>query len=90
MALTKGTVYLTYNSATGKNCVVTVRNSSGAALYMTAEVAVADTYPNSNVQDVGFYTSYAGPVYVNAAGKCVAWGGNIDYSGRWNGRSNCG
>ncbi|WP_043486288.1 MULTISPECIES: hypothetical protein [Streptomyces] len=83
----KGTVYLTYNSAKGKNCVVTVRNTTGAPLPMFAYLYA---YDGAYQEDVGDYTSYAGPVYVEARGKCVDWAGGIDNQATWTYGSNCG
>lgn len=36
-SVTGGTVYLTYNSSTGKNCVVTTRSTPGSRLAMCAK-----------------------------------------------------
>ncbi|PBC78072.1 hypothetical protein BX265_2831 [Streptomyces sp. TLI_235] len=69
-----GTVFLTYNSSTGKNCVVTVRNSPGSAQHMAARVSKAGA---PWISDEGNFTTYAGPVYVYAKGSCVDWGGEI-------------
>ncbi|MFF8035463.1 MULTISPECIES: spore-associated protein [unclassified Streptomyces] len=71
-----GTVYLTYNSANGRNCVTTIRNNPGTAVDMTAWIYVPDTEKGD--QDGGRYTSYAGPAYVYGKGHCVDWGGSID------------
>lgn len=73
-ALTGGTIYLTYNGSTEKNCVVTVRSSPGSAEYMLAEVSLAGAPWNA---DSGNYTTYAGPVYVYAPHSCIDWGGGI-------------
>ncbi|MFI5972468.1 spore-associated protein [Streptomyces sp. NPDC051452] len=83
-----GTVYLTYNAATGKNCVATIRSTPGAAVAMSAWIYVSDT--DQGDQDYGQYTSYAGPARVSGKGHCVDWGGaiknvNVQVSG-----SNCG
>ncbi|MFI6347176.1 spore-associated protein A [Streptomyces sp. NPDC050560] len=69
-----GTVYLTYNSSLGKNCAVTIRNTTGSAVPMSVSLAVVGGDP---VTDTGDYTSYAGPVYLDAAKQCVQWGGSI-------------
>ncbi|MFD0021689.1 spore-associated protein [Streptomyces sp. NPDC058382] len=71
-----GTVYLTYNSANGKNCVATIRANPGAAKSVATYVYVPDT--DAWAGDSGNYTSYAGPAYVYGKGHCVSWGGNID------------
>ncbi|WNI20536.1 spore-associated protein [Streptomyces sp. ITFR-16] len=70
-----GTVYLTYNAANGKNCVVTIRTSPGAAKAMSTYVYVPDT--DEWAGDDGNFTSYAGPAYVYGKGHCVSWGGSI-------------
>lgn len=70
-----GTVYLTYNSTNGRNCVTTIRNNPGTALDMSAWIYVPDT--EAGDQDDGRFTSYAGPTYVYGKGHCVDWGGNI-------------
>ncbi|MBL1082634.1 spore-associated protein [Streptomyces actinomycinicus] len=70
-----GTVYLTYNSANGKNCVATIRTNPGTARAVSAWVYVPDT--DQGDQDYGTYTSYAGPARVYGKGHCVDWGGNI-------------
>lgn len=38
-----GTVYLTYNSSNGKNCVATIRSNPGTRLDMSAWIYVSDT-----------------------------------------------
>ncbi|MEU6132915.1 spore-associated protein A [Saccharopolyspora sp. NPDC047091] len=85
----KGTVFLTYNASNETNCVVTVRNSPGAAVPIFAGISRQDDSTWYAV-DQGDYTTYAGPVYRSAAGKCVTWGGAI--SGVYNGGidTNCG
>jgi hypothetical protein len=70
-----GTVYLTYSSSTGKNCVVTVRDNPGTRKSMGAVVSLAGA---PWISDSGSFTTYAGPVYVSAAHRCIDWGGWID------------
>jgi hypothetical protein len=70
-----GTVYLTYNSSTGKNCVTTIRSNPGTAMDMSAWIYVLDNEESD--ADGGQYTSYAGPTYVYGKGHCVDWGGHI-------------
>lgn len=78
-AVPGGTVHLTYSPGTGKNCVVTVRNTPGARLPMNAFVKRSSATVWN--QDPGNYTTYAGPVYVYAPGVCIDWGGEINGSG---------
>ncbi len=83
-----GTVYLTYSSGTGKNCVVTVRDNPGTSRAMAAKVSLSTS--STWIQDVGNYTTYSGPVYVSAKGKCVDWGGEISGVGSYEYNSHCG
>ncbi|WP_406139608.1 spore-associated protein A [Streptomyces anulatus] len=85
---TKGTVFLTYSSATGKNCVVTVRTTPGTAVHMTASLGFAS--PTTTVSDTGYYTTYAGPVYLDARGLCVTWRGEISGEVAGKNGTNCG
>ncbi|MFG3111240.1 spore-associated protein [Streptomyces tendae] len=71
----RGTVYLTYNATTGKNCVATIRSTPGTATDMSAWIYVPDT--EAYDEDYGKYTSYAGPTYVYGKAQCVDWGGSI-------------
>ena len=83
-----GTVYLTYSSATGKNCVVTIQTEQKYANEMVAKIR--RTGSSTWVVDKGDYRYYAGPVYVSAAGSCVDWYGS--YLGGYAGgdATNCG
>jgi hypothetical protein len=85
----KGTVFLTYNSSNGYNCVVTIRDTPGTAVPMMAAIA-RQSDPAWYDIDEGSYTTYAGPVYRYAKGYCVTWGGAISgvYAGGVN--TNCG
>ncbi|SCK51001.1 hypothetical protein [Streptomyces sp. WMMB 322] len=87
-----GTVFLTYNSRTGKNCVVTVRNAKDDPIHMAASVRVLlDDEETRPVVDEGEFTSYAGPVYVaEGAGHCIEWSGVIGDEEYYNSGSNCG
>ncbi|MBV1938538.1 MULTISPECIES: spore-associated protein [Streptomyces] len=71
-----GTVYLTYNSSNGKNCVATIRKNPGAAVDMSTWIYIPDT--GDSAEDYGHYTSYAGPAYVYGKALCVNWGGHIN------------
>ncbi|MFI6600780.1 M23 family metallopeptidase [Nonomuraea sp. NPDC050536] len=73
-----GAVYLLYNSGNGNNCVTTLKSKSlGTA---TATTAYLEPQGGSRVTDSGNFGYYAGPVYVNAPGKCVKWGGKAGAS----------
>ena len=85
----KGTVFLTYNAKSGKNCVVTVRNSPGNPVYMFTYLAPSDGSADP-VYDSGEYRSYAGPVYLAGKGLCVDWGGTIESVSVSVSGSNCG
>ncbi|KUL47655.1 spore-associated protein A [Streptomyces sp. NRRL F-4489] len=85
----KGTVYLTYSAKTGKNCVVTVRNSPGKPVFVLAELGPSD-HSSDPVFDSGTFTTYAGPVYLAAKGRCVDWGGAIESVSVRVTASNCG
>lgn len=84
---TAGTVFLTYNSKTGRNCVVTQRAKTGAKVYMVASIRLAPS--GVPVTDAGNYTSYAGPVYLAAKGQCVSWSGTIGDSTAGKNGTNC-
>ncbi|MFF4797861.1 spore-associated protein A [Streptomyces sp. NPDC001351] len=71
-----GKVFLTWNESTGKNCAVTIRNTPGAKIHMEVTLGALDS-GQPTARDSGQYTSYAGPVYINGRGHCVAWGGTI-------------
>ncbi|MEC4016138.1 spore-associated protein A [Streptomyces sp. H27-D2] len=85
----KGTVYLTYNRTSGKNCVVTVRNTTGSPVYIFTYLGRTDGSGDA-VFDEGEYRSYAGPVYLAAKGACVDWGGTIQNVSVSVTGSNCG
>lgn len=87
-AVSGGTVYLAYNSSNGRNCVVVVRSSAGGALNMDAALKRADS--TSWETDPGDWTEYAGPVYLDAAGQCVDWGGAIGDAWVVRTGTNCG
>lgn len=72
-----GISYLTYNFSNGYNCVVTVRGSVPST-YMIAQLRISG---GTWVKDAGYYHSYAGPVYVYAADKCIDWGGYASDAG---------
>ncbi|GHH70594.1 hypothetical protein GCM10017673_22720 [Streptosporangium violaceochromogenes] len=86
----KGTVFLTYNSSTHKNCVVAKRNSAGSAVLVEAGLSISPAGSHWDVYDGGYYTSYAGPIYLSAAGRCVDWMGRVSGTEGGKRRTNCG
>ncbi|TDB82732.1 MULTISPECIES: spore-associated protein A [unclassified Micromonospora] len=86
----KGTVFLTYSASTGRNCVIAKRNSAGSAVLIEAGLAVSPVGTHWTAFDGGHYTSYAGPIYLSAADKCVDWMGRISGTEGGKRRTNCG
>lgn len=87
-SITGGTVYLAYNNSNGRNCVVVIRSNAGAAMNMDASLKRSDA--TSWQTDPGNWTTYAGPVYLEAAGHCVDWGGVIGNEWVVRNGTNCG
>jgi hypothetical protein len=86
----RGTVFLTYSSSTGRNCVIAKRNTAGSAVLIEAGLSVSPAGNHWTAYQGNYYTSYAGPIYLSAAGRCVDWMGRI--SGTEGGKrgTNCG
>ncbi|GAA2863694.1 hypothetical protein GCM10010517_22790 [Streptosporangium fragile] len=82
------TIYLLYNSGAGKNCVVTMsKYVIPGRISMNAILQVQGGASGSNP---GNFTSYAGPVRLSAARKCVIWGGSHGSLSWKSGWSHCG
>ncbi|MFF4485518.1 hypothetical protein ACFY0F_03340 [Streptomyces sp. NPDC001544] len=85
--VSRGDVYLYFDSSTGYNCAVTVKNSAGAygtptLTNVTLDRCKAGTsgsscYSEKKVTDEGLYSSYAGPVSLSASGRCISIYGEI-------------
>ncbi|GHF39054.1 sialidase-1 [Amycolatopsis bartoniae] len=85
---TAGTVYLSYNASTGKNCVSTMKKTSvGTPSATSAFLQVED---GTRVTDSGNFSYYAGPVTAGAAGKCVQWGGSAGTNSYTSPMEHCG
>ncbi|MBB5775424.1 N-acetylmuramoyl-L-alanine amidase [Nonomuraea jabiensis] len=83
-----GTVYLTFNSTNGNNCVATIKKASlGKA---TATAAFLEVKGKTRATDTGNFDYYAGPVRAAAADKCVKWGGKAGTSTYESGFEHCG
>lgn len=64
-----GQLYITWNGSARMNCVVVIKR---AYVGTRSETSVSISSPNSEGGwDLGNYTHYAGPVYEDAAGKCI-------------------
>ena len=84
----QGTVFLTYKSTNGYNCVVTKKNNTSTRTDMFAYLYVPDSGEGDS--DWGSYYSYAGPVYAYGKGMCIDWAGGITNQETWTFGSNCG
>jgi hypothetical protein len=85
----KGTAYLTYNSSTGENCLVEIRNVAGAPVPMELYLDHDGDEIHNNF-DVGNYRSYAGPLYEYGRGMCTDWWGRIEDASFYTYGTNCG
>jgi hypothetical protein len=86
----KGTVFLTYNSSTGKNCAVAKRNSAGSAVLIEVGLGINPVGSHWPAYEGNYFTSYAGPIYLSAADQCVDWMGRISGTEGGKRRTNCG
>ncbi|WP_133741260.1 spore-associated protein A [Actinorugispora endophytica] len=86
-----GTVFLTYNSSNGYNCAVAKRNTAGSAILIEVGLSISPKGNHWDAYEGDYFTSYAGPVYLSAAGSCVDWAGRFN-GGTWYGKdgTNCG
>jgi hypothetical protein len=72
-------VYLLYNSRSGENCVVTMKQKNlGTKTRVSAWLETEDDVKS----DPGNYEYYAGPVRLKAQGKCVRFGGEVKVNGQ--------
>ncbi|WP_285772949.1 hypothetical protein [Microtetraspora sp. NBRC 13810] len=83
-----GVVYQLYSTSSGYNCVVTMKTSNvGKATQVHASLEAQNGGSDS---DSGAYEYYAGPVMVQAKGKCVRYSGGGDGGSTSAGWGNCG
>ncbi|MEU5721626.1 protein kinase [Micromonospora sp. NPDC047738] len=84
----KGRVYLLYNTASGSNCVVTLKDTDvGRATQVSAYLEVQG---KARSTDSGAFSYYAGPVRAAAAKACVKWGGSTGGASYGSGFEHCG
>ncbi|WP_327085523.1 hypothetical protein OIE66_24580 [Nonomuraea sp. NBC_01738] len=71
-----GTVYLTYNNSTGKNCVTVVKsNYVGTPTWTNVSLTVQGGSGYGLSETVKYY---GGPVYASAQGSCVKYSASIE------------
>ncbi|MTE19684.1 hypothetical protein F0L17_11210 [Streptomyces sp. TRM43335] len=85
ISLDTGWVDLYYSN--GENCVVTTSRTPGVRLHMSAWLEVLG---GTKVSDTGYYSYYAGPVSLYAAGTCVRFGGHVGVTGDNSDWGHCG
>ncbi|MFC4056916.1 serine/threonine protein kinase [Planomonospora corallina] len=81
-------IHLFYNATSKQNCVVT-----RSRYYHPGKVrmnAILQVKGGASASDPGSFTSYAGPVKLSAAKKCVIWGGSYGSLSWKSGWSHCG
>ncbi|MFA1543308.1 serine/threonine protein kinase [Actinomadura monticuli] len=83
LSVSGGVAYLLYNSS-GYNCAVTMKTANVGQ--KSAVSTWIQKQGGSSIADSGSFAWYAGPVYVQAPGACVRFGGN----GRSAPYGNCG
>ncbi|MFI6501409.1 protein kinase [Nonomuraea typhae] len=83
-----GTVYQLYNNSTGENCVVTMKTANVGV--KTPVRATLEVQGGESKSDSGDFEYYAGPVKLQARGKCVQFSGSIGSSTGGQGWGNCG
>ncbi|MFJ5547894.1 spore-associated protein A [Streptomyces sp. NPDC093225] len=66
-----GTTYLTYNRSNGYNCAVVQLEPSPTVRWSRVVLSRGDG--SGRDRDMGYYRSYAGPVYTYARRTCIDW-----------------
>jgi hypothetical protein len=82
LSITGGDVYLYYNASNGYYCAVNIKSSHVGTATLTG-VFLSKTSTSRQIEDVGNYSSFAGPVYLYAPNTCVWAGGETSTSGGW-------
>ncbi|MET7692033.1 hypothetical protein ABZT06_29310 [Streptomyces sp. NPDC005483] len=79
---TVGYIDVYYNSSNGNNCVITRANDSevGGANHIIAGIRKSGSSTWKLDGNNSNYTSYAGPLYVYAAGSCIDIYGELNYT----------
>ncbi|QYC38707.1 Serine/threonine-protein kinase AfsK [Nonomuraea coxensis DSM 45129] len=82
-----GETFQLYNNSTGENCVMTIKKvniGKASPVSATLEVQGGETKTDS-----GSYEFYAGPVKLQAKGKCVRFSGSVGSAATSAGWANC-
>lgn len=83
-----GKTYLLYNSGNGKNCVVTLKQTSVGKASATS--AFLEVKGKDRKSDSGDFEYYGGPVKADAKATCVKWGGSVGSKKYESGFEHCG
>ncbi|MGW8987978.1 serine/threonine protein kinase [Streptomyces parvus] len=77
------TAFQLYNASSRKNCAVTLKHPTTSSFYGTKTTLGAGIRAEGGswVREEGAFAYYAGPVYVNASGRCVQFWGKTYQSG---------
>ncbi|MFL1378430.1 spore-associated protein A [Nocardiopsis protaetiae] len=86
----KGTVFITYNASNGYNCAIAIRRGGSGRIPISVGIKRTNDGDDKYVQEGGQFLSYAGPVYLRAAGQCIDWYGFIDGRRIHRTGTNCG
>ncbi|WP_233509956.1 protein kinase domain-containing protein [Actinomadura craniellae] len=87
-AFSGGRTYQLYNTSTKNNCVVTLKTVDVGR--PTRVWAKLEAQGGGTRSDSGSFSYYAGPVYVEAPGKCVRYSGGVGSASTSVGWANCG
>ncbi|RGC68059.1 Serine/threonine-protein kinase PknA [Micromonospora sp. MW-13] len=84
----RGRVFLLYQTSTGRNCVVTLKDT--AVGVKSAVSAYLEVKGKARSTDSGSFAYYAGPVRADADRTCVRWGGAVGGVGYGSPFEHCG
>lgn len=84
----RGRVFLLYQASTGRNCVVTLKDT--AVGVKSAVSAYLEVKGKARSTDSGSFAYYAGPVRADADRICVRWGGAVGGVGYGSPFEHCG
>ncbi|MFI6394941.1 spore-associated protein A [Nonomuraea sp. NPDC050547] len=86
-----GTLEVHYSSSAGRNCALTYGYGQYANTMSWKRVSISRGDGSGDHTDAGYYTHYAGPVYVSAPGQCIDVAGTVPgYTTRTLNNVHCG